>query len=109
MIRRVLSACALALLSLPAAAQLSQSALFAVEFETHYNFAPDTPYVTENGVELKLDLYTRRDVTEPQPTIIFFHGGFWVAGSKDSQILALMPWLEKGWNIVNVVCRLARH
>ncbi|HYE87343.1 MAG TPA: alpha/beta hydrolase [Vicinamibacterales bacterium] len=106
MIRRILSACALALLCSGALAQLSQSALFAVEFETHYNYAPNTSYVSENGVELKLDLFTRRDVTTPQPTLIFFHGGFWVAGSKDSQVLALMPWLEKGWNVINVGYRL---
>jgi acetyl esterase/lipase len=77
-----------------------------VEFETHYNYAPNTSYVTEDGVELKLDVYSRRDVTTPQPTLVFFHGGFWVAGSKDSQIVALLPWLEKGWNVVNVGYRL---
>ncbi len=96
----------LSLLSLPALAQLSESALFAVEAENHYNYAPNTTYITENGVELKLDLYTRRDVTTPQPTLIFFHGGFWVAGSKDIQLAALLPWMEKGWNIVNVGYRL---
>lgn len=106
MLRHVLSVATLALLSLPVCAQLSPSALFAVEAETRYNFQPNTTYITENGVELKLDLYTRRDLTTPQPTLVFFHGGFWVAGSKDIQLTALLPWLEKGWNVVNVGYRL---
>lgn len=106
MFRHLLSYCTCLLLSLPAFAQLSPSALFAVEAETRYNYQPNTTYISENGVELKLDLYTRRDVTTPQPTLIFFHGGFWVAGSKDIQLTALLPWMEKGWNIVNVGYRL---
>lgn len=106
MMRRVLSACALALLPLPLLAQLEPAAQWATEAETHYNYAPNTTYASENGTELKLDLYSRRDVTTPQPTLIFFHGGFWVAGSKDSQTFAILPWLEKGWNVAVVGYRL---
>src|SRR5690606_8203272 len=87
-------------------AQLSEAAVWAVEAETRYNFQPDISYPTADDVELKLDIYSRRDVTTPQPTLIFFHGGFWVAGSKDTQLTALLPWLEKGWNVVNVSYRL---
>ncbi len=105
--RRLLSITLFALLSSQAFAQLSPTALWAVEAETKYNYVPNTTYVTENGVELKLDIYSRRDVTTPQPTLVFFHGGFWVVGSKDTQLTALLPWLEKGWNVVNVGYRLA--
>jgi len=68
MFRRVLSICALALLSLPgllplpALAQLSPSLQWAAEVEAKYNFAADVAYMTENGVELKLDIYSRRVV-----------------------------------------------
>lgn len=106
MLRRILSAGALALLPLSAPAQLPASAMWATEAETHYNYAPNTVYLSENGLQMRLDIYSRRDVTTPQPTLIFFHGGFWVAGSKDSQTLAILPWLEKGWNVVNVGYRL---
>ncbi len=106
MFRRVLSICALALLSLPSFAQLSPSLQWAAEVESKYTFAPDVTYTTENGVELKLDIYSRRDVTTPQPTIVYFHGGFWVAGSKDTLAIAVLPWLEKGWNVVGVQYRL---
>ncbi|MGV3591426.1 MAG: alpha/beta hydrolase fold domain-containing protein [Gammaproteobacteria bacterium] len=106
MLRRVLSVGALALLPLSALAQLSPAAQWATEAETHYNYAPNTTYISENGVQLRLDMYSRRDVTTPQPTLIFFHGGFWVAGSKDSQTLGILPWLEKGWNVAVVGYRL---
>src|SRR5437867_13166308 len=36
------------------------------------------------------------------------HGGFWAAGTKEGSLTALMPWLEMGWNVVNVEYRLAR-
>lgn len=106
MLRRVLFVGALALLPLSALAQLSPAAQWATEAETHYNYAPNTTYLSENGVQLRLDMYSRRDVTTPQPTLIFFHGGFWVAGSKDSQTLGILPWLEKGWNVAVVGYRL---
>ncbi len=103
---KLLAVCAFFMLPLAAHAQLSPSAAWAAEFETRYNVQPNVAYITENGVEMHLDIYSRRDVTSPQPTLIFMHGGFWVAGSKDSQITALLPWLEKGWNVVNVGYRL---
>ena len=53
-----------------------------------------------------MDIYSRRDVSTPQPTVVFFHGGFWVIGNKNTQILNLVPWLEMGWNVVNVGYRL---
>ena len=30
--------------------------------------------------EAKLDVYQARDATTPNPTLIYFHGGGWVAG-----------------------------
>ncbi len=36
------------------------------------------------------------------------HGGFWVAGNKEGATMNLMPWLEMGYNVVNVEYRLGR-
>ncbi|MBT8145864.1 MAG: alpha/beta hydrolase [Gammaproteobacteria bacterium] len=106
----VIALYSLALLSLvtstPVMAQLSASGTWAAEIETRYRFLPDISYETENGIELKLDIYARRDVDTPQPTLVFAHGGFWVRGSKDTQLMALIPWLEMGYNVVNVGYRL---
>jgi acetyl esterase/lipase len=39
---------------------------------------------------------------------MFMHGGFWAAGAKETSLMSIIPWLEMGWNVVNVEYRLAR-
>src|SRR5260370_36954220 len=36
------------------------------------------------------------------------HGGGWVQGSKETSAFYMLPFLEKGWTVVNVEYRLAR-
>jgi acetyl esterase/lipase len=91
-----------------AQAQLSPSASWAVHAANEYQAFPNVTYLTAGNVELKLDIYSRRGVTTPQPTIIYMHGGFWVAGNKEGALMSLMPWFEMGWNVVNVEYRLGR-
>ena len=90
-----------------ALAQSSPSADWAVHMRANYRVMPNITYMTATGHESKLDVYTRRGATGPQPTLVFYHGGGWVAGTKDSAILSFMPWLEMGWTVVNVGYRLA--
>ena len=71
-------------------------------------WCPNVTYVTAGNTEVKLDIYRRRGVTTPQPTVIHFHGGFWAAGTKEASQMYLIPWFEMGWNVVNVEYRLAR-
>jgi acetyl esterase/lipase len=92
----------------PAVATPPQAAGWATHLANRYVVTPDVTYLTASGVELKLDVYRRRDVQTPQPTVLFYHGGGWVAGSKDSAIMSFMPWIEMGWNVVNVGYRLLR-
>ena len=73
-----------------------------------YRIVPNITYVTANNFEAKLDVYSRSDTQAPQPTIIFIHGGGWTGGAKETQTLSLMPYLDMGWNAVNVEYRLAR-
>src|SRR5262245_59433765 len=91
---------ALILAALPALAQLSPSANWAVHALNEYQVIPNITYLTASNWEAKLDIYKRRDATSPQPTLIFFHGGGWVGGSKEASQLSLVPWLEMGWNVV---------
>lgn len=107
MLKSIIGVLGCALLSSTTLAQLSDIETWAAELETRYTYLPNVTYVTANGVEQKIDIYHRSDVTTPQPTLIFMHGGFWVVGSKDNQLPALLPWLAKGWNVVNVEYRLA--
>jgi acetyl esterase/lipase len=98
--------CSLALLASAAFAQLSQQATWAAQSQSRYNIRPNIVYGTWTGYEAKLDVYTRRDTTGPQPTVMFIHGGGWVLGSKEASTFSLMPWLEMGWNVVNVEYRM---
>ena len=110
--RAVFRATAAALLALgPSAsahAQLSATAEWATKAQNQYQVQANITYFSASGVDLKLDLYRRRDVTTPQPTLVFYHGGGWVQGTKEAAAMSLMPWLEMGWNVVNVEYRMAR-
>ena len=88
-------------------AQSSPSADWAIHTHNSYRVLPNITYMTATGYESKLDVYRRRDTTDPQPTLIFYHGGGWVAGTKDSAIMSIMPWLEMSWTVVNVEYRMA--
>jgi len=70
---------------------------------------PNITYSTANNTELKLDLYLPRNRSALSPTLIFFHGGGWVEGQKERNVLFLLPYLSFGWAVVNVEYRLARN
>jgi acetyl esterase/lipase len=98
----------LILFAVNATAQLSPTAEWATHAANEYQVFPNITYLTANNYEAKLDVYKLRETTTPQPTLIWIHGGGWTGGTKESAILSLMPWMEMGWNIVNVEYRLAR-
>jgi acetyl esterase/lipase len=89
-------------------AQLSPTAEWATHAQNEYLIFPNITYLTASGYESKLDIYKRRDTTALQPTIIFFHGGGWIRGNKETAVTSIVPWLEMGWNVVNVEYRMAR-
>lgn len=89
-------------------AQLSEKATWAVEAQNRYIVKPNIVYGVQNNFETKLDIYQRRDTTGPQPTVIFIHGGGWTGGSKETSVMALFPYFEMGWNVVNVEYRLEK-
>src|ERR1051326_7700657 len=98
----------LVLLVAPAFAQLTPSATWAAHAVNEYQVSPNVTYLVANNYEDKLDVYHRRDAASPQPTLIYIHGGGWVGGTKEASQMSLVPWLEMGWNVVNVEYRLAR-
>ena len=89
-------------------AQLSPTAEWAAHAQNAYQVIPNVTYLTANGFEARLDVYRRRDVQTPQPTLVFYHGGGWIGGTKEASFMSVMPWLEMGWNVVNVEYRMAR-
>ena len=89
-----------------AIAQLPNSASWAATVQNEFRVIPDITYLRANGVELKIDVYQSRNSDGPAPTFIYYHGGGWVGGSKESNVLRLLPYLEGGWAAVNVQYRL---
>jgi acetyl esterase/lipase len=74
-----------------------------------YDILPNITYSIANNTELKLDLYLPKNRSTPQPTLILFHGGGWVDGQKERNVLFLLPYLSLGWAAINVEYRLARN
>src|ERR671912_2430700 len=70
-----------------------------------YDIFPNITYAKANNIELKLDLYLPRNRTPPTATLILFHGGGWVDGQKERNVLYLLPYLAMGWSAVNVEYR----
>ena len=74
-----------------------------------YDIMPNITYATANNTELKLDLYLPKDRSAPKPALILFHGGGWVAGQKERNVLWLLPYLSMGWAVINVEYRIAQN
>ena len=76
------------LASAPPATQLSPTADWATHAQNEYAVIPNVTYLTANGFEAKLDVYRRRDVQAPQPTLVFYHGVLFANAAFDELIPA---------------------
>ena len=81
---------------------------FSSSIIARYRVGPNITYLTANNFDAKPDVYSRTDGTAAQRTIIWIHGGGWTGGNKESATFNLLPYMEMGWNVVNVEYRLAR-
>ena len=90
----------------PAGAQPGDAPTTFVRVANGYRLTPNITYMRAGGVDLKLDVYQPRS-TGPAPTLMYFHGGGWTDGTKESSALTFLPYLEMGWAVVNVEYRLA--
>jgi len=98
------AACLIVLLSVPALSQTSPDRW--IDYVAgDYDIFPNITYAKANNFELKLDLYLPKNRTNPTPTLILFHGGGWVDGQKERNVLFLLPYLAMGWSAVNVEYR----
>jgi acetyl esterase/lipase len=73
-----------------------------------YRIVPNIVYSTANNYECKLDAYVRNNPGRTTPTVVYIHGGGWVAGSKETSVMSFLPYLEMGLSVINVEYRLAR-
>lgn len=81
------------------------AATFAVTLGNDYRVVSNVTYLTASGMDLKLDVYSPR-ATGPVPTVLFFHGGgYRLASKKENSVLSLLPYIQMGWNAINVEYR----
>ncbi len=90
-----------------AGAQAAADVKTFVQVASGYRVIPNLTYLRAGGVDLQLDVYHPLGLTNPNPTLIYFHGGGWTNDNKESSALAFLPYLEMGWTVVNVEYRLA--
>jgi len=85
---------------------VEDAATFAAYLATGNQVTSNITYLTASGVELKLDFYRPRGAPGPLPTALLFHGGgYRAASTKEAFALNAIPWLQMGWNAVNVEYR----
>ncbi|MDE0395342.1 MAG: alpha/beta hydrolase [Gammaproteobacteria bacterium] len=89
-----------------ATGQLGETASFLAHLSNEYRVLPNLTYHVASNHENKLDLYVPRDAAEPSPLLVYIHGGGWVGGTKEANVLRILPYLETGWAVANVEYRL---
>ncbi len=78
----------------------------SVRLQEEYQVFPNITYATLSEWEGKLDLYFPKNVEEPPPVVVYFHGGGWIYRTKEDAVLSLLPYLEMGLAVVNVDYRV---
>jgi acetyl esterase/lipase len=76
-----------------------------VERMERYRITPNITYLTVNGYANKLDVY-QFQTDKPNATLVYIHGGGWAGGpTKEQYQHWFLPYLQMGWNVVNVEYR----
>ncbi|QOY92924.1 alpha/beta hydrolase [Massilia sp. UMI-21] len=110
-LRAAAMSCAVgAALALPFAAAAADAGLRSAALLDHgWWIDANVTYLTASGQDLKLDVYLPvKKSAQPLPVVMYFHGGGWVAGSREGAALSAMPYMEMGFAFVNVSYRLAK-
>ncbi len=88
--------------------RVPEKPLWSLDLLNNYRVIPNVTYSVATGYECKLDAYVRNSSGAPVPTVLFIHGGGWVAGTKESTVMNIFPYLEMGFSVINVEYRLAK-
>jgi len=101
----------LALLATPAAATPGpevHAESWTMHADSEVEVIPGVVYHQASGTDLKADLYLPYPRRGPTPTVIAIHGGGWVEGTREYVTLSVLPYLERGFSVVNIGYRLGR-
>lgn len=93
----------------PAVEQPGTAAEWSDLLSTNYGVMANITYRRANNTDLKLDLYLPHDRPAAVPVVMFIHGGGWVVGAKEGEILELIPYIQMGFAAVNVEYRLGEN
>jgi acetyl esterase/lipase len=88
--------------------QLTETGAWTAHLRTEYRLFTNIVYHRAGNFEAKLNVYRPRSASEPNPTVVYFHGGGWLIGSPEHAILEVLPYLEMGWTVVTVGYRLTQ-
>jgi acetyl esterase/lipase len=88
------------------AGQSKKELMWSETFANDYSMSPDLTYGNQNNVPLHLDVWRNKRATQAVPTLMYIHGGGWIIGNKSGAGTMLLPYIQLGWNVVNVEYRL---
>ena len=64
-------------------------------------------YKTIDSGDLQLDIYKRKDLEGPAPTMIFIHGGAWKKGKREDYLPYLIDYAKKGYITITISYRFS--
>ena len=105
--RRLLLALAILIFAQTSFAQTADVTAWTETIQAQYRISPEIVYGNASNTALKLDIWQNQTTKEPVPTVVYFHSGGWVVNNKIEPTLTFLPYIEMGWNVVNVEYRLA--
>jgi acetyl esterase/lipase len=74
--------------------------------ERYFSIIPNITYRTANNFPARLDVYMPEGNVEPLPTVLYFHGGGWMADfTKETFPFSFLPFLQLGWIVVSAEYR----
>lgn len=91
----------------PAHSQQTSQNHWAETASFRYGVESDVTYGVFNNTPVHLDVWQNQAAVGPVPTLMYIHGGGWVFGNKDGAVNLFLPYIERGWNVVNVEYRMA--
>jgi acetyl esterase/lipase len=118
-LRKIIFAFMLAFVTFAMAQQQEAPVTWAEGVVDNYRIYPDIIYGSQNNTALKLDLWqnnggakldlwqTKSDQAPIVPTVIYIHGGGWLFGDRMGAVPELLPWIARGWNVLNVDYRMS--
>ena len=87
--------------------QLSKNSTWEKKLKGLYDVRLNVAYCPVDTINDRLDCYIPKGTEGPAPVLMWIHGGGWNRLSKDSVSGQIVPFLARGWVVVNVDYRLA--